>query len=164
MNVRDTAKIYLAKQWSVIPIKKNDKRPIIRWGKFRYERMKETDVEKFFKKACNIGIVTGKISQLVVLDYDINGNDDKRFLEKLFSTDTLTVETGNGFHFYYAYPGFPVRSRNRLLPFLDVRGDNGYVVAPPSVHENGKVYRFINESEIRQLPDFIKDLLHEEIF
>jgi hypothetical protein len=45
---------------------------------------------------------------------------------------------------YYKHPGFEVPSDIAILPGLDVRADrNGLVVAPPSVHENGRCYEWL---------------------
>jgi hypothetical protein len=49
---------------------------------------------------------------------------------------------GGGQHYYFRHPGGYVRSgAGKLGPGLDVKGDGGYVVAPPSEHKNGKTYR-----------------------
>ena len=54
---------------------------------------------------------------------------------------TVTALTGGGGgHFYFTSPGGPVRNRVGLRPGLDIRGDDGYVVAPPSLHVTGRRY------------------------
>ena len=83
----------------------------------------------------NIGIATGPDSGLVVLDVDcpeiLNG----------WQSDTLTAETGKGQHFYFALNGTAVKNSVRKLgDGLDLRGDGGYVVAPPSRHASGVTY------------------------
>jgi len=85
----------------------------------------------------NIGIATGAVSGLVVLDVD--GEDGEASLAALEREHgplpaTPTVLTGKGRHLYFTYPGVPVPNRVRVAPGLDVRGDGGYVVAPPSTH------------------------------
>lgn len=91
----------------------------------------------------NIGIVTGEASGVVVLDVDPkNGGTDT--LEALIRqygdfTATYAVVTGSGgAHFYFRHPGFAVRNQaGSLGDGIDVRGDGGYVVAPPSNHVQG---------------------------
>jgi Bifunctional DNA primase/polymerase, N-terminal/AAA domain/Primase C terminal 1 (PriCT-1) len=83
----------------------------------------------------NIAIVTGRDSGLVVLDVDrpevLNG----------WQSDTLTAHTGKGQHFYFSLSGTAVKnSVSRLGPGLDLRGEGGYVVAPPSRHASGATY------------------------
>jgi hypothetical protein len=46
-----------------------------------------------------------------------------------------------------------------LGPGLDVRGDGGYVVAPPSTHPNGNRYAFIKDSELAEMPEWLLGLL-----
>jgi hypothetical protein len=55
--------------------------------------------------------------------------------------DTLQAVTGSlGRHFYLEHPGVPVPNAVSLMPGLDIRGDGGLVVAPPSVHKSGRLY------------------------
>ncbi len=50
---------------------------------------------------------------------------------------------GGGRHLYFRHPGGIVRNRVGLAPGIDVRGDGGCVVAPPSVHPSGKRYAWV---------------------
>jgi hypothetical protein len=87
----------------------------------------------------NIAIATGRDSGLVVLDVDRP--------ESLigWQSDTLAVQTGKGQHFYFTLSGTGVKnSVCKLGDGLDLRGDGGYVVAPPSRHANGVTYTWLN--------------------
>lgn len=97
----------------------------------------------------NIGIATG--GRLVVIDEDNDedrgkfGSEEVRSWEKKNGElpDTVTALTGGGGrHRYYITDGPEYRNAQSLLPAVDVRGDGGYVVAPPSVHENGHTYEW----------------------
>ena len=79
----------------------------------------------------NVGIVTGAVSGIVVLDVD--GSEGEASLARLGEIQaTAEVRTARGRHLYFAHPGYGVRnSAGKLGPKLDVRGDGGYVVAPP---------------------------------
>jgi hypothetical protein len=96
----------------------------------------------------NIGMPTGAVSGLWVLDVDVDKGGIASFLELIQTHGALpataTVRTGGGgWHFYFAYPGFPVKcSASVIAPGIDVRGDGGYVVAPPSLHVSGNRYHF----------------------
>jgi Bifunctional DNA primase/polymerase, N-terminal len=90
-----------------------------------------------------VGIVTGEISNLVVLDFDPqhDGNASIERLERQIAPLPVTVEVttgGGGRHLYFAHPGGLVRNRAGLAQGVDVRGDGGYIVAPPSVHPSGR--------------------------
>ena len=71
---------------------------------------------------------------------------------------TLEVLTGGGGrHLYFAHAGLPVpNSAGRLGPGLDIRGDGGYVLVPPSVHAAGGRYRWVQRT-LRALPDWLAD-------
>jgi len=94
----------------------------------------------------NIGLVTGEASGLVVLDVDPRhgGEIALEELEKQFGDlpATVTAETGSGGrHLVFRHPGHRVpNSAGALGPGLDVRGDGGYIVAPPSLHASGRRY------------------------
>lgn len=105
----------------------------------------------------NVGVVTGPESSILVLDVD--GRQGEQSLVELERSgcplpDTFTVKTGGGGqHIYFLWPdGANVRnSASRIAPGLDIRGQGGYVVAPPSVHASGARYE-INELAIPPVP------------
>jgi Bifunctional DNA primase/polymerase, N-terminal/Primase C terminal 1 (PriCT-1) len=100
----------------------------------------------------NIAIRTGSISGIVVMDLDKETPEAMQVWNSL--PETVEAETGRGRHRYYNIPkGTRARSR-KLAPGLDFKGDDGYVVAPPSVHPSGARYRWISSnSEMASLPD-----------
>ncbi len=96
----------------------------------------------------NIGIATGQASGFFVLDVDPRhgGDDTLRELEAQHGPLPATVESltgGGGRHILFRYPGYPVKSAAGVLgPGLDIRGDGGYIVAPPSLHASGRRYEW----------------------
>ena len=86
----------------------------------------------------NVGLRTG-----VVVDVcDVDSPMGLRLLSVLIDDAVPTVRTGSGgLHLYFAATGAP--NRVRVLPGVDWRGKDGYVVAPPSIHGNGVRYRWI---------------------
>lgn len=96
----------------------------------------------------NVGIATGERSGVWVLDIDPRHGGDVALDELLERhgrlPDTVEVLTGGGGrHIYFRRPGTRVAcSTGKLGPGLDVKGDGGYVVAPPSTHESGRRYEF----------------------
>ena len=106
----------------------------------------------------NVGIATGENSGVFVLDIDPGhgGQSSLEALEEEFGAlpVTPTVETGGGgSHYYFAYPsGLEVRNRAGVRPGIDVRGEGGYVVAPPSRHALGGEYRWREDQEFGSIP------------
>ncbi|MEZ5378242.1 MAG: bifunctional DNA primase/polymerase [Acidimicrobiales bacterium] len=109
----------------------------------------------------NLGIRTGAASGLVVIDVDPDhgGLDSMRSLAAEHAIPKgLRVRTGSGgWHLYFAHPGGHVRNSagTALGPGVDVRGDGGYVIAPPSRHASGGVYRWTGKWELPDLPDHL---------
>jgi Bifunctional DNA primase/polymerase, N-terminal len=100
----------------------------------------------------SIGIATGAASGIVVLDVDPRNGGDKGYaqlqqdLPSAFAK-VLKVRSGSGgTHLYFQHPGRNVACRANLRPGIDVRGDDGYIVAPPSLHVTGARYRFVSNS------------------
>ena len=91
----------------------------------------------------NVGIATGAVSGVDVLDVDSRHAGDES-LETRFPGLEAAVESltgGGGRHLCWIHaPG--VGSRAGILPGVDVRGDGGYVVAPPSIHASGRRYQW----------------------
>ena len=92
----------------------------------------------------HVAIATGAESGLVVIDLDRKpGKDGVASLKALGKVPaTLTARTGSGgLHLYFRHPGGCVpNSVGKLGPGIDVRGDDGYVIAPPSGHISGGHY------------------------
>ncbi len=123
----------------------------------------------------NLGILTGKASGLVVLDVD--GEDGKASLQALTAANgplpkTLRVMTGRagkdgkrkGCHYYFRAPvGAAIRNSAGILgKGLDVRGEGGYVVAPPSLHPSGLLYEWLApEQPLADLPAWLHTKLAE---
>lgn len=113
----------------------------------------------------NVAVVTGSVSGLVVLDVD--GDQGEASLEALVDKhvelpETLEVLTGRGRHLYFSSSGAVVpNSASKLGPGLDVRGEGGYVVGPPSIHMSGRRYAFeVSSPETpAPLPSWLSALL-----
>lgn len=116
----------------------------------------------------NVAVRTGAASQLVVVDID-PGHGGEESLTALLAThgplpDTLAVHTGGGGrHLYFAHPGGTVRnSAGALGPGLDVRGDGGYILAPPSRHVTGDAYRWVTAGRPTPLPAWLLDIFERQ--
>lgn len=146
-SIEEAALEYLKRHWSVIPIRSHDKRPAIRWQEYQHRHATKEEVNEWFSRwpASNVGIVTGAISGLVVLDIDPKHGGDAGLAELIRHHGPLpqsveAITGGGGRHIYFAHPGGMVRNRVGLATGIDLRGDGGCVVAPPSLHPSGRVY------------------------
>jgi hypothetical protein len=94
----------------------------------------------------NVGVVTGAASGIVALDVDPEhgGAATLRRYGSLPET-AQSLTGGGGWHYLFRHPDGEVpNSAGELGPGLDIRGDGGFVVAPPSVHASGRMYRWIH--------------------
>jgi hypothetical protein len=100
----------------------------------------------------NIGIATGKTSGISVLDQD--GPEGGAALKRNPPIRTPTVRTGGSdrLHYYLADPRGHIKNRTKFEPGLDLKGDGGYVVAPPSRHASGEIYEWIVLPDIPPAP------------
>lgn len=98
----------------------------------------------------NIGIDCGK-SNLLVFDADTYKDvyDGSTDVIGEYDEETVTVLTGGGgTHLFYNREGKPYGNSTRgLPPGIDIRGQGGYVVVAPSLHESGKRYQYENDYE-----------------
>ncbi len=156
MTIQEQAFAYHVNGYNLLPIGP-DKRPTIKsWKEWQTEQQSDEIILEWFKdNKNNIGIITGKISGISVVDIDNKDGQDKAIEMLRKFPDTFTVQTpSGGYHCYYKYAeGFTV-SANAYpdLPNVDIRSDSGYVGAPPSINSNGKAYEVINNIPLAPFP------------
>ena len=136
---------YEARGFSVIPLKEKDKLPLVpSWVAYQEDRAGREEIGKWWRTwpKANIGIITGTISGIVVVDAD--SPEAAASLKPILGNLTMIpiVATGKGFHIYYKHPGGLLSNKAGVIAKVDFRGDGGYVVAPPSVHPSGKRYEW----------------------
>ena len=102
----------------------------------------------------NIGIATGSRSGgLVVIDLDIDEEKGKNGYETLKEwqkehgdlPETWISITGNGGYHYFYRDTAANKNKVALYDGVDIRGEGGYIVAPPSIHPNGHTYEWEQE-------------------
>ena len=154
----DYALAYLSNDWSIIPLVHRDKLPPKGWSWKPYQSTRATETEArawFDDGRANIGIVTGPISDLTVLDCD--SDLACALAASLGLPPTWSVKTGKGMHYYFRYQSGSRNFQKRDdLPGIDLRSEGGYVVAPPSTHPNGSVYVWACQSgSLAELPAWV---------
>lgn len=150
---------------SVIPVPRADGRrydgkvPAIAWREYQDRLATEDEIRGWFTSDQNIAVITGAVSGVVAVDCD--ALDALRRWTRHRPYTPWQVQTGRGWHLYYAHPGVRVPNRARLETrdgrlAIDVRGDGGYVIAPGSIHASGAEYREAGDWTVphEQLPRF----------
>ena len=115
----------------------------------------------------NIGIVTGVKSNLVVIDVDPKNGGLDSYIELInkfgnIEKQTLVSNTSaGGYHVYFKYSGNIKCSNSTVFgPGIDVKGNGGYVIAPPSQHISGAQYCWRNGLiDPAELPKNIEDYI-----
>jgi len=149
--------------WCPIPIKERSKKTALTQLAPYLERP-ATQEELRAWSWPGVGIVTGQVSGLLVLDVD--GPEGEAELQKHGHPVTPMVRTHSGnLQLYFKHPDRHVRTGIRVGPQLDVKAAGGYVVAPPSVGPSGEPYEWIvspQEADLADPPDWLMDLLERE--
>ncbi|MCI0617493.1 bifunctional DNA primase/polymerase, partial [bacterium] len=114
--------------------------------------------------SANVSIATGRISGIVVVDVDARngGLESLKLLEGEHGEDfreTYTIYTGSGdgsLHLYYHYPPGRFASIDNFLPGIEIKSDGKKVVAPPSNHASGNLYKVAKQKALLPLPEYFK--------
>ena len=172
-SILNAALEYASRGWSVIPVAR-DKHPLVKWKTATREEMTNPDnIRQWWKQypEANVAIVTGKRSGgLVVVDLDIDdekgvdGRDslkewcDENFVYEIDSS--ATVVTGRGGQHLYFQADDEYRTQAGVLPGVDIRGEGGIIVAPPSVHgTTRRIYAWDIETDEVEVPKADSDVV-----
>lgn len=133
---------YLRKyNFSVIPVGQ-DKKPFFTWKAFQERRPEEKEIKGFWTMypQAQVGIVTGAISNLSVIDVDSEEGMENLipFLPSPFEPPMVWTPRG-GNHLYCRHDP-RVSNKVGVISGTDLRAEGGYVVAPPSLGVNGSKY------------------------
>jgi hypothetical protein len=156
-----------ARGWKIHPCRARDKFPHLKSWHVKATCIPSTiEGWSIAYRDCNWGVKTGADSGIWVLDRD--GEKGMNSLNELTGRygdlwlQTLTAITSNGQHYYFRYPvGCMIRnSASKLRAGLDVRGEGGYVIAPPSFHSSGRQYRWLDpDTAVLPAPEWLLQLL-----
>lgn len=123
----------------IVPLRA--KRPVIEWKTYQTHRVHRETVEHWFSQGQhNIALISGEVSQTVVVDGD--SPEACAYIESI-TPPTMVVTTSKGAHYYFQHPGGRVPNSVRVLddPPVDLRGDGGLTIGPGSLHKSGIYYK-----------------------
>lgn len=137
--------------WTIIPLSVQSKKPLNEWKHYQTSPTMMDEVDEWFDVGApttsgnrvslfNLALITGDVSGVVVLDCDNQAAVD--YAKKNNLVSPFAVKTTRGMHFYFNHPRGGKKFANKVggtsydwpkIHGLDLRGDGGYVVMPPSV-------------------------------
>lgn len=162
----EAALTYQKKNLSVIPCG-TDKKPLIKWLPYQDKRASEEEIREWWTRypQANIGIVTGPISGITVLDCDSTEAISK--FREAYKGMTACAKTPRGLHCYFKYAEGTRNAVKIGNEDIDLRSNGGYVVAPPSINSEGVSYawerEFVDSFALDSLPSFSLSLYKENV-
>lgn len=152
---------YLSRKISLVPFKPDKKGSYLKsWQEFQNRLPTEAEIREWWTKwpQAMIGIVTGKISNLLVVDIDSESAKEeiaKYIPESLITPTAITPRGGN--HLYFEGPnnGVHIGPIVGLLPGVDIRAEGSIIVAPPSVNVAGIAYQWtipLQQAKLERIP------------
>lgn len=162
-ELRHTALEWHRNGYSVFPIQHGGKRPLVRWSAYADAPAPISQLLRWFRGDSNMAVACGGQKHLTVVDFDTQSgyykmlarvNDDIRGI----IDRTYKVKTGRGLHVYFNVES---RSRKNVEEKIDIKGDGGYVLVPPSLHPSGSVYTAMPGAEISDIQSISNTMLCE---
>lgn len=157
MIIKDCALDYASSGWSVLPVRPEEKRPFMsNWLQYNSTKATEEQIKNWFKSlsGAGVGVVTGRISEIVVLDVESACSTPISEILKLYPTGRVAKTGSGGYHLFFKYPVGVTHINNRVRMFenVDLRADGGFIVLPPTLHPSGNLYEWINTDEMGEFP------------
>jgi hypothetical protein len=174
LPVLEAALGYAERGWFVFPAPPGEKKSHKsaehsdgrKWGK----TLDPAEIKRDWKRwpDADVGIATGPESGFFVVEVDTKEGHDVDGMASLAELErrhgplpkTLMAESPSGsLHFYFKWPSngtVITNSASKIAPGIDVRGEGGMVIAPPSVR-NGKSYRWLNDLPVADAPEWLID-------
>jgi hypothetical protein len=179
MNIHDpsgsmfaAALEYAALGWEVFPVPpgtkkshKSEKHSGAKWGK----TTDPGEIRRDFRKwpNANVGIATGVASGFFVIECDtIEGHnvDGLKSIQELeakhgpLPETRMAISPSGSVHRYYRHPGCGIKiwnSASQFAPGVDIKGDGGMVIAPPSIKPGVGQYRWLNDKPVAEAPAWL---------
>lgn len=154
LTMGETAELYMEKLgWSVIPVGKN-KKSLIDWKKYQNVLPTNKEIKAWWKTypKANIAAITGKISNLAVIDID--DITEKLNVDRLIPKGLKfpISKTPSGLHYLFTCPDDTLTNKCRAVAGSDVRANGGYILIPPSESEKGIYEWEVKPSQVQRPP------------
>ncbi len=158
-TLSESALFYREKMgFSIIPLIQGEKRALVKWKEYQTRKPTIDEIKKWWEENpnANIGIITGKINNLCVVDFDKYAEGYSEETASQYFSDSLVAPTVNtprgGQHLYFQYPSENLTINAGAIPGIDFRGEGGVITVPPSVNGNGKAYVWIEGLSLTDVP------------
>ncbi len=167
-SLKELALNYRARGYSIIPCKL-DKSPFVSWTEYQSRLASEEEIKLWWTRYHdpNIGIVTGAISGICVLDVDIKEGVEGRIIPQT----PIALSGGKQLpHYYFRYKtgfaSFNYMQNGR--EFFSLRSGGNYIIAPPSIHSSGGPYLWINgrgldDIELADPPEWLFEFMSDSV-
>ena len=162
-SVLAQANEYIDQGWSILPVKPSEKRPYItNWLQYQHTKATKEMADSWFTSltGAGVGMVTGRISGVVVLDVESYCSIPVDELLRRYPTQMISRTGTGGYHLFYLYPNGVSKMANRVGIFegADIRADGGFIVLPPTRHPNGKLYGWVKKGPLGVFPKALLDI------
>lgn len=161
--MEESIRLYQDLGLNIIPLAFKTKKPLVEWDKYQERKVTNEEINHWFsnKEDINVAVITGKISEnLVVIDFDKEDLYYAFFKEHLrLEKNTIVIKTSRGMHVYFKTKLTTKSSKvifykdGQVYSEVSIKGEGGYVVAPPSTHPSGIQYKFLNDVRIIDFND-----------
>jgi hypothetical protein len=155
--------------YNVVPQKAiEEKHPGVLWEHLQTDRVTNDELRGWRPLFANgVGFITGAISGVVVVDTD--GPEGEALLAEFQAQHgafpvTLTIRSGSGrgLHRYLKHPGGKIKTVASTEIKVDIKGDGGFCVLPPSLHKSGGRYEVVHDAEPAALPEGLLEFIEAE--
>jgi len=163
----------------IVPLFDNSKIPNVKWSDRNCQIKTKEEFENissraYKKEITGFSLLTGKHSNIIVIDIDKNHGDGsvdgqesfEELIKDLSEEDkqqiksTFTVKTPNGgTHLYFKYKK-GLKNKANYAPGVDIRTDGGLITLPGSkvnVNDEVRAYQVLKDTNIDEMPQSLFD-------
>lgn len=138
----ENAHKYINNGYSVIPVKYAEKRPVIKnWTQYSQKLPTVTEIDIWARQQYNIGLCTGKLSNIIAVDLDNDVDGIHNTICDLLPETPIIKHGAKGCTKFYQYNGEISKTlKYKGQQIGDLLSDKRQCVLPPSMHPNGTPY------------------------